>query len=966
MEDIYPAGPASVNPDLSKLEASYKQRVWLAVTGLCLFVALYLFLASWFSWTGYKLMSIALSGGEGSILGFFVGACAAFLAVFMSKALFFVRRGGEPNAIEIKSDDQPRLFDFLHRLADEAGAPRPHRVFLSPRVNAAVFYDLSVLNLFFPSKKNLEIGLALVNVLNLSELKAVLAHEFGHFGQRTMAVGRWVYIAQQITSHLIYERDILDRFLARLGRFDLRVAWVGWILQLIVWSIRSLLEITFKVVVMAQRALSREMEMQADLVSVSLTGSDSLIHALYKLRAADEAWDRTLQFANSEYQQGRAVSDLFSVQSRLIARMAEILDDSDYGKVPCVPEKAPESHRLFKTQIAHPPKMWSTHPGNSDREENAKRIYVTAPSDDRSGWLLFSEPDQLRHAMSTHIFPRDDESPLTESPIEETIQRLDQQYNKPYFKRRYQGAYLGRSIVRYAPGATQLYFSDLSTAIDELDSLYPESLADDLEQLRNCLEEKAMLEALLAGHMQAAEGVIRHRGAKLQKHEVPGAIEALVAECSTVRERVIEHDKICRSAHLAAAKKLGNGWADYLKGLIHILHYADHNQADLRDLQGVLSNVVAVITADNKVSSSELKRLMATATDLYTSLQRVHEQVADLELDPSLLKRLEVESWQALLADFELHPPSKENINDWMRVIDGWFNATVGGMSALQNAALEQLLVTESFVDQQYREGKPVKAAPPPSRAPEEYATLIPGNERKLQTRLGWWDRFQTADGLVASAMRLIVAVAVISAVLGFSISVGTVSLTIYNGLARSVQVRIDDDLKTVAPFSTAELDLEMDHDYTVTTSIERGGQIESFNAEVGDHFAHYVYNVASAAPLVEWTQIYGNASDRPERYLGVPRWFMNDADIFFDEPPESVRTRSGGASRDILSGFGHVDPETAKGLVKNQADFEQIVRAHVRWDSEQAEFYQDWLQYAQSLADFKQLLQARVQEGLE
>ena len=63
-----------------------------------------------------------------------------------------------------------------------------------------------------------------------------------------------------------------------------------------------------------------------------------------------------------------------------------------------------------------------------------------------------------------------------------------------------------------------------------------------------------MLEALLAGRMQAAEGVIRHRGAKLQKHEVPGAIEALVAESSTVRERVIEHDKICRSAHLAAAK----------------------------------------------------------------------------------------------------------------------------------------------------------------------------------------------------------------------------------------------------------------------------------------------------------------------------------------------------------------------------------------------------------------------------
>ena len=35
-------------------------------------------------------------------------------------------------------------------------------MFLSNRVNAAVFYDLSLLNLIFPSKKNLEIGLPLV------------------------------------------------------------------------------------------------------------------------------------------------------------------------------------------------------------------------------------------------------------------------------------------------------------------------------------------------------------------------------------------------------------------------------------------------------------------------------------------------------------------------------------------------------------------------------------------------------------------------------------------------------------------------------------------------------------------------------------------------------------------------------------------------------------------------------------
>ena len=181
------------------------------------------------------------------------------------------------------------MFEFLYRLADEAGAPRPHRVFLSGRVNAAVFYDLTLLNLLFPSKKNLEICLALVNGLTLGELKAVLAHEFGHFRQGSMAVGRWVYVAQQVATHIIQERDILDRFLLGLSRFDIRIAWIGWILRLIVWALRAILDTAFSLVVLAQRSLSREMEFHADLVSVSLTGSDALVHALHRLHAADDA-----------------------------------------------------------------------------------------------------------------------------------------------------------------------------------------------------------------------------------------------------------------------------------------------------------------------------------------------------------------------------------------------------------------------------------------------------------------------------------------------------------------------------------------------------------------------------------------------------------------------------------------------------------------------------------------------------
>ncbi len=176
---------------IARPSISYTRNAWLAVAGILLFVVIYLACTGWFVWTAIQCFRGAITPhSQTGVWGALVAACAAFLAAFMIKALFFIRRGSGSEDIEVTAAQQPRLFAFLHALADEAGAPKPAHVYLSARVNAAVFYDLSILNLIWPSKKNLEIGLGLVNTLSVSEFKAVCAHEFRHFAQRTMAVGR--------------------------------------------------------------------------------------------------------------------------------------------------------------------------------------------------------------------------------------------------------------------------------------------------------------------------------------------------------------------------------------------------------------------------------------------------------------------------------------------------------------------------------------------------------------------------------------------------------------------------------------------------------------------------------------------------------------------------------------------------------------------------------------------------------
>ena len=951
-EEVYPASPANVPATLTRPSRQYRMNAWLAVLGLVLFLAAYLSLAAWFCLTAYRLTSAAFAPDGDFMWGLGTGACAAILAVFMLKALFFAKRNEDDNRVELSETEEPVLFAFLNRLADDAGAPRPHKVYITPEVNAAVFYHLTFFNLLFPSKKNLEVGLGLVNVLNLSELKAVLAHEFGHFAQKSMAVGTWVYVAHQIAMHLIHQRNALDSFLDGLSRFDLRIAWVGWILKLIIWSIRSLLDTIFLLVVAAQRALSREMELQADLVAVSLTGSDALIHALHKLHAADEAWERSLSFAAKEAGEGRAVSDMYAIQSRIIEHLGVILDDPGFGQIPPLPDQEREQHRVFTRAIASPPRMWSTHPENSTREENAKRHYIPGVIDNRSAWTVFAAPDKCRLAVSAKVYRKGD---LEAVATDQTREKLDEQFNRAYLLPRFRGAYLGRTVVRHEKSPEALCDPDaISGDLSEtLKSLYPEDLSRNLEVLGNLREELEVLEGIQEGSLSLNGAVIRHRDRQLERSALPDAIKELKSEILEAEQKIYRHDRLCRSAHRVAARKVGGNWEQQLAALLAMLHYADHTEAELLDVHGMLGNVVAVITADGHVSSGELNRLMAAAKEAFHALSQVYEQAEQVDLGHLIGAAMEAETWKGALGEFELPAPCNDNINNWMQVIDSWLGSTANSLATLKMATLEQLLETESRIAQHFLDGTKPEAAPRPPSVPESFTTRVTGTERKLQTRLDFWDRFQTATGFFPALLRFGVAASIIGTVIVAGYFTGGASISVYNGLGTPVRVEVDDKVAHIEPYATRSLRLPHSGEIEVSAYDLNGFPIETFRADASQQFGRYVYNVAGASPLVQWTQVYGEGVDKPPQELGAPRWAPTRADILFEDPPESVQVSdySRGAVRTVLEGFGEINPFQQASMVEDQQQLSNMVSKHVEWDSPNSPLIVLWLELAREVS---------------
>ena len=114
--------------------------------------------------------------------------------------------------------------------------------------------------------------------------------------------------------------------------------------------------------------------------------------------------------------------------------------------------------------------------------------------------------------------------------------------------------------------------------------------------------------------------------------------------------------------------------------------------------------------------------------------------------------------------------PVRANVGSWFQAYESWLNQAGSALSALRSAALEELLSVEASLANHAQNRTTPPPAPTPSTVPENYPTLLPGEERPIQTKLNWWDSFQTAAGPVASTLRFSIAFAIVAAAIWFTL----------------------------------------------------------------------------------------------------------------------------------------------------------------------------------------------------
>jgi Zn-dependent protease with chaperone function len=410
----FPPPPAAVPADFTRPSAAYRRRTALVLAGLVAFVLVYLALLAAVGYAAYWLATHPppIPKGRGAVLVLvaYVGGIAALglLLVFLAKGLFKGRRADRGTYVRLAREDQPELFAFIDKVCAAAAAPRPAGVYVSPEVNAAVFYDTTLLNLVVPPKKHLLIGAGLVNAVGLREFQAVLAHEFGHFSQKTLGLGSYVYVANRVLHDVVYGRDGWDDLLRQWCAVDIRLSFPAWGLRGVLWVLRQGLGGVFRGLNLAHRSLSRQMEFNADDVAAGVAGTDAIVHALCRLEFADRCFAVTAQELSAAADHGLFTRDLYHHQ----AKAAEYLRARANAPTLGVPAA---DGRVFDPAAAGdgPPAMWASHPPNHEREANARRHPLPAAPDDRSPWLLFRDADRLKAELSARFYAHMLEKPGT-------------------------------------------------------------------------------------------------------------------------------------------------------------------------------------------------------------------------------------------------------------------------------------------------------------------------------------------------------------------------------------------------------------------------------------------------------------------------------------------------------------------------------------------------------------------------
>ncbi|MCD0489772.1 M48 family metalloprotease [Pedobacter sp. MC2016-14] len=491
------------------ISKSFRKMAQKSVLSILLFLGTYLFLVACAlglvflcGLLGYWLVMLYAAFVTGMVA---VGLLSFALLVlfFLLKFVFSKNKTDRSHLIEIKETEQPQLFSMIRDIVAEVETQFPKKIFISSEVNAAVFYDSSFWSMFFPVRKNLVIGLGLINSVSVLELKAVLAHEFGHFSQRSMKVGSYVYNVNQVIYNMLYHNESYEHMIQKWSGISNYFALFAMLAVKIVTFIQFILKKVYTVVNLNYMALSREMEFHADAVAAHVTGSAPLVSSLLRTELADEAMNRVFNYYDFKIKASEKTSNFYPLQKYV---MNHIGRDKGLPFEHDLPQVTQEFQSRFNKSKLVLKDQWSSHPSTEDRIQQLQLLNIPVKGElTGSASTLLNNAQSLEERVTAHSFSS---IAFEQEPIVHEQQNFIEDFNKHFEETSFPKLYNDYFIYRSPYTSFELeVFEDVPEPSDSITAegtalLFSDDVIDLIYTVNSLSADIAVLEQIYGGQTE--------------------------------------------------------------------------------------------------------------------------------------------------------------------------------------------------------------------------------------------------------------------------------------------------------------------------------------------------------------------------------------------------------------------------------------------------------------------------------
>ena len=368
--------------DLSTLAVHLKKKVngLLGVYFLMILltIVLYVVIVAAVGIAGYSMIKGGRFHGRTFLLLLIIIVASTAALVAVLRPLFKVFVPSKKRGTEVHREDHPELFAMIDGIVKDVDCQQPKHVYVNNECNASAGFRSIFGYLKKNGRQNLNIGLPLLYAMNRTEMKAILAHEFGHFTQKSVQMNQVANLSEFICGSILYSQENLENAdpdsYTRYARGYVR--FVGKVMMK-----------QYDKVAPLNGILSRAQEFDADHHAYRVAGTEGSVSALSKLSHIASRWNNYWEIlANYEREEERAPE---SVLDSLWAF-------SHVGETLGLDKLAPEV-RFTEPLAEYPSRVGEatdtdTHPSTPERVAAIKKYPpVRTPWDDRPALGMFDK-----------------------------------------------------------------------------------------------------------------------------------------------------------------------------------------------------------------------------------------------------------------------------------------------------------------------------------------------------------------------------------------------------------------------------------------------------------------------------------------------------------------------------------------------------------------------------------------------